>query len=78
MNFEAVSLNSRQMVRRCLVLWWKDLNPELLHQTITNNLGAVLIVLPESLNNLDDADKQVHNSINFLRDVMIKLLLFRR
>lgn len=58
-NFEAVSLNSRHMIRRCLVLWWKDLNPETLHQTITSNLGAVLIVLPESLSSLEEADRQV-------------------
>jgi hypothetical protein len=47
-SFEAVSLN-QSVLRRCLIVRWKDLEGKNVADVLTSSAGAALIIVPENL-----------------------------
>lgn len=58
MIYEAVSLDSN-VLRRCLVVNWRDLLGRDLQALFSQAFGAVLIVLPANLDTLTPSTKAV-------------------
>lgn len=47
-SFEAVSLN-QSVLRRCLIVRWKELEGKDVSDVLSANAGAVLVVVPQNL-----------------------------
>lgn len=57
--YEAAALDSKTLLRRCLVVLWRDLLNRDLSQTFDKALGAALIVIPADVDGLSGQDRQV-------------------
>lgn len=68
-NFEATSVEGRNLIRRCLIISWKKLNPQTLQEMFNPNLGAVLIIIPSDISRLNAKEREV-------RRVKFRLLAF--
>ncbi|KRX87399.1 Metabotropic glutamate receptor 5, partial [Trichinella pseudospiralis] len=50
--YEAVSVNSLERIRRCLVVWWMDVVVDELHSLLSSNLGGIIFVLPANFSTM--------------------------
>jgi hypothetical protein len=57
--YETAALDSKTLLRRCLVVLWRDLINRDLSQTFDKALGAALVVIPADLDALSGQDRQV-------------------
>uniref|UniRef100_A0A914VSA6 BOS complex subunit NCLN n=1 Tax=Plectus sambesii TaxID=2011161 RepID=A0A914VSA6_9BILA len=57
--YEAAALDSKTLLRRCLVTLWRDLVNRDLSQTFDKTLGAALIIIPADLDALSGQDRQL-------------------
>ncbi|XP_003372183.1 hypothetical protein Tsp_11215 [Trichinella spiralis] len=50
--YEAVSVNSLERIRKCLVVWWMDVVVDELHSLLSSNLGGIIFVLPANFSTM--------------------------
>lgn len=56
--YEVVSLNG-SVLRKCVILSWRDLIGKDLEKTLGASVGAVVVLIPSSFDSLGNADQQV-------------------
>ena len=58
-NVEARSIDARVYTRRCVISRLNELTVDKFKEMVSQNAGALLVLLPTQLNNLSQEDKQV-------------------
>lgn len=56
--YEAVSFN-KSILRKCVIVNWRDLVYEELESSIGAAVGAILVIIPNNVNTLSKADQKV-------------------
>jgi hypothetical protein len=60
-SVEARAIDSRVYTRRCIMSRLAELSAEKFRDMVSQNAGALLVLLPTQLHQLSPADKQVRN-----------------